>query len=287
VCEYLQALETWKKEKEGLLKKGSFTGIEKSLLPKFEISPERKFEPSELCKVFLGTYGQYSFVGVLVVHVILICWVCATVAGSSLASNISYNFGSLERCGDSEFHHEVIPGDGCKHSYRFSVFLYSLAVIPLCLLELSEQKYIQVILGFVRFVAVSCLVTYATVKLLGEDDYPENFPVTCTNNTDSCDPNEVLGDYDYWHQISRFGLKGWLTAIPVFVYAQLMHASISKLTHPIKEKEYLRGFMLAIFATSSFIFMTVGITVALWFKKDTEETCTLNFVSYNIFICIQ
>ena len=277
VC--LQALETWKKEKEEeSFKTGSITGGDKPLLPKFEINLQRKFEFTELCKIFLGTYGEYTIAAVLVVNSILICWACATVAGSSLASNISYDFGSLERCRDSEFQHRALPGDGCRHSYRFSVFLYSVAVIPLCLLELSEQKYLQLILGIFRFVIVACMGIYSIVKISENDDYPKSYPVNC-NGTDGCNPNDVLGDFDYWHSFSRFGLKGWLTSIPVLFYAQLMHASIPKLTHPIRKKQYLKGFMLAIFTTSGVLFLFVGVTMALWFKKDIEETCTLNFVS--------
>jgi len=240
--------------------------------------------------VFLGIYGEYSFVAMLLVHVALMCWVAASVAGSALASNISYNFGSLERCRDSEFHHEVIPpDDGCRDSYRFSVFLYGMIVLPLCFLELQEQKYIQVLLGFMRISAITCLVTYCFIKLVGSDDYPSNYDVHCnvTNTTtdydiidnSKCDPNEVLGDYDYWHEISRFGLKGWLTAIPVIVYAQVMHASISKLTHPLKQKQYMKYFLMCIFATLTTVYSFIGVMVALWFKRETEETCTLNFVS--------
>lgn len=276
----LQALETWKKEREErMFRTGSITSGDTPLLPKFEITLQRKFEPIELCRIFLGTYGQYCYVVALMVNSIIICWACATVAGSSLASNISYNFGSLERCEDSEFHHRAIPKDGCKHSYQFSVLLYAVAVIPLCFLELSEQKYIQMTLGILRFVVIGCMAIYSIVKLLEGDDYPKNYPVDCSNDTDSCNPNHVLGDYDYWHEVSRFGLKGWVTAIPVIYYAQMMHASISKLTFPMKEKEYLRGFIFTLFTTSGVLFLIVGVTVALWFKKDTEETCTLNFVS--------
>lgn len=276
----LQALETWKKEREGSsFKRGSITDGDRPLLPKFEITLQRKFEPTELCRIFLGSHGQYSYAVVVMVNNILICWACATVAASSLASNISYNFGSLERCRDSEFHHRAMPGDGCRDSYYFSLFLYSVAVIPLCLLELSEQKYIQLLLGILRFIVIGSMAMYTTVKIFGDDDYPRNFPVNC-NGTDDCDPNDILGDYDYWHEISRFGVKGWVTAIPVLCYAQFMHAGIPKLTHPVKEKQYLKSFMIAVFISSNMLFLMVGVTVALWFKKDTEETCTLNFVSY-------
>lgn len=276
----LQALETWRKEKEErLFKTGSITGGDGLLLPKFEITLQRKFEPIELCKIFFGIYGQYSYLVMLMINSILMCWACATVAGSSLASNIPYNFGSLERCEDSEFHHRAIPNDGCRHSYRFSVFLYAVAVIPLCFLELSELRHIQMLLGAMRFLIIASMSLYSVIHLFGEDDYPTNFPVDCSNGTDSCDPNEVLDDYDYWHEVSRFGLKGWVTAIPVVYYGAMMHASISKLTHPIKEKKYLREFMLTLCTTSGVLLLVIGVTMALWFKKDTEETCTLNFVS--------
>ena len=119
---------------------------------------------------------------------------------------------------------------------------------------------------------------YSIVKLSGDDDYPKNYPVDC-NQTVSCDPNEILDDFDYWHEYSRFGLKGWLTSVPVIFYALLMHASIPKLTHPVEKKQQLKGLMLAVFSTAGVLFLFVGITVASWFKKDIEETCTLNFVS--------
>ena len=140
-------------------------------------------------------------------------------------------------------------------------------------------------MGIFRFVIVGSMSIYSVVKLSGDEDYPVNYPAFC-NNTDNCDPNEILGDYDYWHEISRFGLKGWLTAIPVLFYAQLMHASLPKLTHPIKDKRHLGTFMLTIFTTSGLLFLVAGVTVALWFKKDTEETCTLNFVSVIEFLSI-
>ena len=282
----LQALETWKKEsEERLFKTGSITGGERPLLPKFEITLQRKFEPIELCKIFLGVYGQYCYVIALMVNSIIICWACATVAGSSLASNIPYDFGSLERCEDSQFHHRAIPKeDGCRYSYQFSVFLYAVVVIPLCFLELTEQKYIQMLLGILRFVIIGSMSIYGIIKLLGEDDYASDYPVSCSNMTNGCDPNDLLGDYDYWHEITRFGWKGWVTAIPVIYYAQMMHSSIPKLTHPLKEKQYLRGFMCTLFITSGLLFLVVGVTIALWFKKDTEETCTLNFVSHCVMV---
>ncbi len=40
--------------------------------------------------------------------------------------------------------------------------------------------------------------------------------------------------------VFNFDPKGWLVAVPVLTYAFIIHQGIPSLTHPIKQKQYLR-----------------------------------------------
>ncbi|KAL5502785.1 hypothetical protein EMCRGX_G009609 [Ephydatia muelleri] len=75
-----------------------------------------------------------------------------------------------------------------------------------------------------------------------------------------------------------FSVVGWVLSIPVFTYAQMLHPGIPSLTHPIKQKKGLHWFMAAIFGTTLFCYMTLGIVVSLWFRGDINETASLNWV---------
>ncbi|KAL5502760.1 hypothetical protein EMCRGX_G009581 [Ephydatia muelleri] len=57
----------------------------------------------------------------------------------------------------------------------------------------------------------------------------------------------------------------------------MLHPGIPSLTHPIKQKKGLHWFMAAIFGTTLFCYMTLGIVVSLWFRGDINETASLNW----------
>ena len=83
----------------------------------------------------------------------------------------------------------------------------------------------------------------------------------------------------------EFQLVGWVLSIPVFTYAQMLHPGIPSLTHPIKQKKGLHWFMVAIFGTTFFCYMTLGIVVSSWFRGDINETASLNWVRAGVYVC--
>ena len=265
--------------------------------PRYEVLLTRKFEPTELCEVFFNRWVKYLYLIVMTVYIFLTGWSYSTVAGSAWASNIPFNTHSLQRCSGNDFHNQLIPSDeGCVNSYRFCLFLFGLIVIPFSLLDLSEQAIIQMILGFLRFFTVGAIVIYTIVRLaqdgnacLGaepvtnislklEDELPlYNYNLSnLTNVTDFYDRKDFL---------FGFNVKGWLVAIPVFTYAFIIHQGIPALTHPIKQKQYLRWLMVAMFSISVFSYLSLGLTASLWFSGTVQETVTLNWVCSVALIC--
>ena len=108
--------------------------------PNFEITLTRKFEISELCEIFFNRWVKYLYILVVAANGFLACWAFSTVSGTAWASNIPLNFGTLHQCSHDAFHHRLLPTgtpelDSCRNAYYFCLFLFSLIVIPLSLLE--------------------------------------------------------------------------------------------------------------------------------------------------------
>ena len=236
--------------------------------PNFEIRMDRKFELAELCEIFFGVWTKYLYMVILIIILLMACWSCTTVAGTAWATNIPYNFGSLSQCPDAAFKDHLFPvHTGCQNAYRFSVLIYALIVIPLSLLELADQKYLQVLLGLMRFFTVACIVVYCMAKLITDPQGNSEFSANSTEK------------YDYNHELFKFNYSGWLLSVPVLAYGQILHMGIPSLTQPIKAKKWLRAFFAAVFICTTLLYTSLGLLVSLWFKGNIQETCTLNFVS--------
>ena len=244
--------------------------------PEFEITIKRKFEPVELCEIFVGPWFKYLFLVVGVVYCFMAGWSFSTVAGSAWASNIPYNFGALNICDSDAFQHRVLPSGGCLYSYYFSVFLFGVIVVTLSVLDLKEQALVQLFLGMLRFITVGIIVIYSIVKLAEGGNVCEKIAFEEMEETNYTTPQHVISFKDI---VLKFDPIGWLTAIPVFTYAFLLHLGIPSLTHPVKQKKYLSWLMVAMFVAALISYMSLGVVVPLWFKATIQETATLNWVS--------
>ena len=247
--------------------------------PKFEITLKRKFEPVELCEIFFNRWMKYLYLIITVIYCFLALWSFATVAGSAWAINIPLNFGASCQCDDTAFQHNILPGGGCLFAYYFSVFLFGIIVVTLSLVDLKEQALVQVFLGMLRFITVAAIVIYSIVKLAeGGEVCERQFHQLNT----SAHPNVTLADIRFISVrdvVLKFDVRGWLTSIPVFTYAFLLHSGIPAMTHPIKQKGYLHWLTTAMFVTAGVCYFSLGVVVPLWFRASVQETITLNFVS--------
>ena len=237
--------------------------------PNFTLLLTRKFEASEMCEIFFNRYMKYFYMIVFTIYMFFSYWANATVAGSAWASNLPLNFGSLSQCDEQSFYHTLAPSGGCLSAYRFCIMLFGLIVIPLSLVELTEQKYLQILLGLMRFFTFACLIIYCITNIISQPGY-NPYNITATSNKSY---------HDYGDQILKFEFNGWLMAISIIVYAQILHSGIPSMTQPIKEKKWLGVFFGVVFASTTFLYLLLGVTMSLWFKGSIQETGTLNFVS--------
>lgn len=245
--------------------------------PNFYVSIHRKFEPSEMCEIFIGRWFKILYILVLIVHSFLTCLSYSTVTGSAWSVNLPLNFGNLEQCNSHDFFQELLPDGKCLNSYRFCLLLFALIVVPISLLDLKEQVIVQFLLGVLRFVTIGAIIMYCLMYLV--QDY---MVADCKN------PIPVLrnASADWYQNVSsvqdmlfHFDFSGWVVSVPIFVYAVALHQGIVSLTHPIKQKNYLRCLFNTLFSIVISLYILLGIVVSFWFRDGTNETVTLNWVS--------
>ena len=173
------------------------------------------------------------------------------------------------------------------------VFLFAVITVPLSLVDLKEQAFLQMILGLLRFATIAGIVLYSIVSIgEGGDGCPISDWTNDTRNESYWNLSNVSmwtlsrssGYADFSDIVFRFDPKGWLVSTPVFAYAFILHQGIPALTHPIREKHLLRKLMVAMFSIATISYLSLGVVVPLWFKANIQETCTLNWVS-GILMC--
>ena len=252
----------------------------------FRITMERKFEMVELCEIFGAKWLKYVYLVVFSLICFVGTWAFATVAGSAWSSNIPFNFAGMTVCDDDAFHHRVLPVNdgGCLNSYYFSLFLFGVIVVTLSLLHLKELAIVQLFMGLLRFVTVGAIVIYSIVRAAqgGDGCVADFIPPSLNTSADEFDFYNLTNSTEimpYEDMIVKFNPKGWLGTISVFSYAFIIHFGVASLTHPVKNKKYLRWMVLGMFGTALVCYMSLGIVAPLWFKANVQETVTLNFVS--------
>ena len=253
----------------------TYSGIQSPTKPSFEIVTSRKFEPSELCEVFVGRWLKVTYLIVLTGYSFLACLSYATVVGSALSVNIPLNFGSMKECIGNDFLHRIFPQDShCGNAYRFCLFLFAVVVVPLSLLDLKEQAIVQFLLGALRFITLGAIIIFCLVHLFPGDLVIMD--IGSVNETKSETNHSITSLKEI---ATKFNFDSWIVSIPVFIYAHILHQGIPGLTHPIKEKKWLRGYFNLLFLTIAVLYMTLGIVGSLWFRDTVIETVTLNWVS--------
>ncbi|KAL5487354.1 hypothetical protein EMCRGX_G019943 [Ephydatia muelleri] len=290
-----QALETFREEQKHDSKylAGDKLDPQPSLLtphtehPRYEILLTRKFEMTELCHVFFNRWVKYLYLVIMSIYSFLAGWSYSTVAGSAWSTNLPFSTTTFNQCSDSQFHLSVAPPEeGCLASYRLCVLFFAVIVVPLSCLDLKEQGFVQMILGLLRFSIIISMVLYCVANLIRGDPSPHGR----SNTTGTVLLFEQSSEDGFAQQgscnssdsefVTSFHIRGWLIAIPVFTYAQILHQGVPALTHPIRQKKLLRWFMMVVFATTSLCYMVLGIVVSLWFKSDVQETATLNWGTF-------
>lgn len=218
----------------------------------------------------------------LALYCFLACLSYSTVTGSAWSVNIPLNFGPFTQCSSSDYLNNYLPGGECRNTYQFCLFLFAVLVVPLSLLNLKEQAIVQFSLGVLRFVTLGAIIVFCLANILmGHvvDVSVKTSNETCPGNDEWINMTSATNVTSMTEIVTRFSFTNWVVGIPVIAYAFILHQGIPGLTHPIKEKLWLRGFFNVLFITTTSFYLVLGVVGALWFRNIVNETVTLNWVS--------
>ena len=211
-------------------------------MPEYIIRSDRKFDGPEMCESFHGKIAKYIYLGIMVLGVF--GFVDPGHCGCD-CMDIPLNVEIFEKCTRDNLENISLHPEGmCWNTYSLCILLYALIVVPLSCLELSEQKWFQVVLSVMRLFLIFSIIIYCVVmKLMGSS------PVQDESVSDkTISSNNWIGGSS----------AGWLAAIPVFAFTQSIQVNIPTLTQPIEPKRKLREFYTRALLTLTVLYVVLG-----------------------------
>ena len=238
--------------------------------------------------MFLGRWAKYLYLVLTSVTCFLALVAYATIAGTSWSINLPLNFSDLTQCTADDFHFQTIPSDlSCRHAYWFSLFLFACIVVPLSMVEMTDQAIVQTILSLLRFITIGAIVVFCAVNLISSGDICKcNQPWM---NTSDFDPfnNQCNETTSLMSVSTHFDFGYWTVSIPVLLFALNVNQPLPILVHPIKQKKHLGTLLHIDYAIVAVMYLVIAVTISLWWRECINENCTLNWVSckHNNFFC--
>ena len=240
---------------------------------------QRKFELSELCEIFVGKWLKYVYLLILLVFTFLVSPGYASIAASAWSVNIPIHTVVFDECTDEDFNEHILPDRlACRSTYWLCLCLFALIVVPLSLIQPKQQASIQVVFGVLRFGVLIAMALHCMVMLFGRG-CSQQYDVMLEEEQNCSNTSLYYRSSNLKASLIHFDWKSWLSSIPLFVFSVLLHQAIPSLTHPIRQKNLLRGHFNAVFITVGAIYVLLGILVALYFQDTINESAILNWVS--------
>jgi amino acid permease len=212
-----------------------------------ELHLRRKKEMTELCQLFLGDWGKNIYLIVISVYMYGSLWAYSTVFANSFSA-AHENF--------------INPA----YSYYLFIIAFSCLVIPVSLLEFSEQIYLQVSLAIFRVVMVLAMILSIVLAYASEENQfqlPEGY-----------------SEHHNWNILFRCEWSQLYLLMPVAAFAFLFHHSVPALAEPITDKKQLNSlFSSALFITLIF-YIALGIIISAYFGGNTDSSSNLNWRFY-------
>ena len=213
----------------------------------------RRIEMTELCGIFIGKPAKQAFTYLIGIYMYGTLWAYCTVFANAFSTQLSF-------------------GEGWEEvSYYSYLFLFALMVIPLSLMELSEQIYVQVTLTIFRAIMLSVMIiTTGAAYFRGGHDFGEesneSFDVAGGGN------GSDIYDVNFSH-VYLF--------LPIAAYAYIFHHSVPALSDPIENKQSLtKMFAVALFISFA-AYSVMGMVVSLYFGHYVDTSSNLNWQTYH------
>ena len=142
-------------------------------------------------------------------------------------------------------------------SNSFPILVFACIVVPLSCMQLSEQVTIQVFMAFMRFLSLGCL-------LLGTI-YAINVAPTTTTEAVPLVESDGIG-----------------LMLTTSIFAQLFQHSVPGLVRPLNDsdKEKAPRIFGAALATTTVLYILIGVTSVAYFRQNINQSVNLNFANF-------
>eukprot|EP01041_Mallomonas_annulata_P007221 gene7221-14724_t len=167
-------------------------------------------------------------------------------------------------------------------SYYVPIILFSIIVIPLSCMELSEQIQIQVIMSILRFISLGILLFGSIFALffdLKDSQMGSNIDVIYDDSTSILFPSRP--PY-ISNNIKYIDFSGFSIIFTTTIFSQLFQHSVPGLIRPlaIYHKKAVPTIFGGALLTTGSIYVISGIISALYFGSNTNQSINLNFVDF-------
>lgn len=202
---------------------------------------DRKIELSELCRIFLGPIGAGTYTAIIALYMYGTLWAYATVFANAFAAYLDIG----------------------ANSYGIYLVVFAIFVIPISLMEFSEQIQVQVALSIFRVLMVTVMVI-TILTAYGMDD--DEFSLGITNESRS--------------SATKFAPAKLYLLMPVAAYAYIFHHSVPSLAHSTRNKDTLTHLFRTAVVISAIAYILVGVVVSLYFGSETLTSSNLSWEMY-------
>uniref|UniRef100_K3X2M8 Amino acid transporter transmembrane domain-containing protein n=2 Tax=Globisporangium ultimum (strain ATCC 200006 / CBS 805.95 / DAOM BR144) TaxID=431595 RepID=K3X2M8_GLOUD len=201
----------------------------------------RKFDFATIGDMFAGKFGKITVQIVIALYCIGALWSYASVFASSVASLFfSYVLG------DSCDAYGISPSMGCLEAYYVSMAVFSVIVISMVLLNISDQASIQKFLSVYRIAALVLMLVTMLIKI-------------------SVDGSGALGDR--YNRIGAFNWSNFGKGFGPTLLALNCQYNMPDALQPLNPKSYARKVAFGALIISGSFYLLVGLLGALAFDN--------------------
>eukprot|EP00164_Ancoracysta_twista_P005366 GFYU01007339.1.p1 GENE.GFYU01007339.1~~GFYU01007339.1.p1 ORF type:complete len:509 (-),score=132.53 GFYU01007339.1:252-1778(-) len=241
-----------------LEKNGGLSG--RITAPEYEITT-RKYGVGQWCTIFLGATGGKIYDSSLFIFSIGAMWLYAVVFASSMTTIVKIPGVTADvECNMSSMD---VPAE-CEQGYMIFAVLFAVVMMPMMLLELSDQIRYQMFLT--AFCCLNIAIMIGTV-LFGMFHNP--FHVGGAFNAPYIEPAKFVD------------LSGFGNIFTAAIFAQVAHHGTPALVQLVKEKTKARSVFMSAFLTTAILYCFLGTVSALYFGDDVPAVITLNWKYYS------
>lgn len=205
---------------------------------------DRKFEYTELCRMFLGNIGEKSYVASVALSITLQLWGYTAVFSSAMAEEVPLGFG--------------FDGD-----YRIYTLLFAAVVVPVSCLELKEQVAFQMFLSFCRFLVIFLMIQTTVVASMPRNHAEVHF----------------VG-HDGAKGTTWVDFSGFYAMFSILVYTAMFHNGIPVLSEPVADRRKLATIFQDAIIVVCIACWVLGAVVAHYFGDEIEQSANLNWSKY-------